>query len=110
MLIHVGDVLTAMGKHSDGKVMATEASELLRSEHVNKGYLQYLTESVDEVSARAYAMEAMEVLSVKIMSMFKCHRQRNTVEWMYLYTRTMESATKPAKTSTPSRRALKCGT
>ena len=79
MLSHVGDVLTAMGKHGDGKLTAAAASELLRSEHVNKGYLQYLTESVEEVSAGVYAMAAMEVLSMKIMSMFKCHRQRNTI-------------------------------
>ena len=76
MLRHVGDVLTTMGKHGDGKLTAAEA---LRSEHINKGYLQYLTESMEEVSAGVYAMQAMEVLSVKIMSMFKCHRQRNTI-------------------------------
>ena len=34
---------------------------------------------MEEVSAGVYAMAAMEVLSVKIMSMFKCHRQRDTI-------------------------------
>ena len=39
MLSHVGDLLSAMGKHGDGTMTAAQASQLLKSEMTDKGYL-----------------------------------------------------------------------
>ena len=77
MLSHVGDILTAM--HGDGSLTPAEASALLKTEHEDAGYLTYLLHAAEEVSSGVHAVEAMEVLSVKVMSLFKCHRQRNTL-------------------------------
>ena len=73
MLSHIGDILTAMGKHGNGKLTPAEASALLKAEHADNGYLAYLLDSTEEVSAGMHAMEAMEMRSVKVMSLFKCH-------------------------------------
>ena len=79
MLSHVGDILTAMGKHGDGQLTPAEASALLKTEHADKGYLEYLTHAAEEVSSGVHAMEAMEALSAKVMSLFTCHHQRHTL-------------------------------
>ena len=79
MMSHVGDILTAMGKHSDGKLTLAEASALLRSESEDKGYLAYLENAADEVSSGVYAMEAIKVISTKVMSLFTYQAFQHTM-------------------------------
>ena len=64
MLSHVGDVLTAMGKHGDGQLTAAAASELLRSEHIDKGYLGgiHLLKSGYRQFAYSYALSPLRGL------------------------------------------------
>ena len=80
MLSHVGDILTAMGKHGDGKLTPAQASEILQSESEDKGYLAYLEKAADEVSSGVYAMEAMRVISAKVMSLFTYTASQHTME------------------------------
>ena len=79
MLSHIGDILTAMGKHGDGKLTPAEASSILRSESEDKGYLAYLEQAADEVSSGVYAMEAMKVINTKVMSLFTYHTAQHTM-------------------------------
>ena len=80
MLSHVGDILTATGKHGDGKLTPAQASEILQSESEDKGYLAYLEKAADEVSSGVYAMEAMRGISAKVMSLSTYTASQHTME------------------------------
>ena len=68
-----------MGQHGDGKLTPADASALLKAEHADKDYMAYLLDATEEVSSGVHAVEAMEMLSAKVMSLFKCHRQQNSL-------------------------------
>ena len=68
---HVGDILTAMWPTDASRGVGTAQDRACRQG------LPYVP--AEEVSSGIHAIEAMEVLSAKVMSLFTCHHQQRTL-------------------------------
>ena len=74
------DGLRAKQKEADAETAKHNAQEnKAKTEHEDAGYLTYLLHAAEEVSSGVHAMNAMEMLSAKVMSLFVCHRQQQTL-------------------------------